>query len=646
MSERDFDELNLDDSARTDQQNTAETAETASGSDPVAQETGTETVGADTHENIAEIQENDQTSDAENDKTVRLEDNDNWQFEASAPAAENDVFSGVDGVEFELPKEEKPAPQQEVSTEIKSHDIVLKKERVSIVLSSLLAVVVVVTLVVLGIGYYTQPNSNEKMNPGNIAMTVGDTDVSVGMYNYYYDNIVYEYTYYANYGYYDLDTSADFSTQYTTDSDGNEISWLDLFEQTAVGRIKTNIMYYEKGLEAGITITDEQQEEIELQLASVRESASSAGQSVNEYVEENFGAYCGIETLRKYLEQYYIAGTYYNQYYITGRPTEEETQAYFDEHQDEYKSCSYALLEMDYDTTDDATRQQSIEKAQSYMSRITDVDSMRALIPTACADLIDQFISAGYFETEDEAVSALSESIEATQARTNIESSFGEDIADWMFDESNAVGSTNYYANEDVGIVYVLLKTSQPFLEETEVYSVRHILVIPGSDDEDSTDSSSSSNDFTDEEWAAALEKAESILDEYNATDKSELSFAKLAEEYSDDTESTSAGSSGLYGGGYEGVSSGDMVSEFEDWAMDDSRRYGDVEIVQSEYGYHIMFFVFRGPEYMYDSQVACFNETALAEIESTETKNGLGMRNADSATPSSSYIATVSTQY
>lgn len=631
MSKKDFDELNLNNQSEADSE----------GADKKTQ-------AADTDAQISEKanSEADALNDAD-EETVRLEDNDNWQFEASAPAAENDVFSGVGGVEFELPKEQRAAENQDVMTQVKSQDIVIKKGRISIVLSSLIAVVIVAALVVLGIRYYTQPNSNEKMNPGNIALTVGDTNVSVGMYNYYYESIVYEYTYYANYGYYDLDTSADFSTQYTTDSDGNEISWLDLFKKITVERIKTNVVYYEKGLEAGITLTDEQKEEIESQLDSVRENASASDQSVNEYIEDTFGAHCGIETLRKYMEQYYIAGTYYNQYHITGRPDEEETQTYFDEHQDEYKSCSYALLEMAYDTTDDSTRQDSIEKAQSYMARITDVDSMRALVPEACADLIDQFISAGYFETEDEAVTALSESIEATQTRTDIESSFGEEIANWMFDESNETGSTNYYANEDVGIVYVLLKTSQPFLEDTQVYSVRHILVIPGSDDEESADNASSeSQEYTEEQWNAALEKAESIVDEYNATDKSELSFAKLAEKYSDDTESTASGTSGLYGGGYEGVALGQMASEFENWAMDDSRKYGDVEIVKTIHGYHIMYFIFRGPEYMYDSQVACFNAAALAEIENTQSENGLGMRNADSATPSSSYIAPANTQY
>lgn len=575
-------------------------------------------------------------------RKISYEQNDNWKFDASAPAAENSVLGGVDGVEFEFDKPEQSAEdslKEEVVTEIKSQNIVLKKEQLSIVLSVILAVVVIAVLVLLGVRYYTVPNSNEKMNPGNVAMTVGDIDVSVGLYNYYYDSVVYEYTYYANYGYYDLDTSTDFSKQYTTDEDGNEVSWLDLFTDTTTKRIKLNTMFYEKGLEAGISLTDEQKEEIESQLDTVKESASSASMSVNEYCEATFGAHCGLETLRKYMEQYYIAGAYYNQYSITERPTEEETNAYFEEHEDDYKSCSYALIEMNYDTTDDTTKQQSIDTAKQYMSQITDVDSMRALIPEACADLIDRFISAGYFDTEDEAITALSESIEATSTRTDVESSFGEGIAEWMFSENNAVGSTTYYVNEDVGVIDVILKTTQPFLEDdNKVYSVRHILVMPES--EDGTKDATGQTEYTDEQWAAAYDKAKKILDEYNAGDKTELSFALLAEKYSDDTESTSAGSSGLYGGAYENITPGSSTENFENWAMDSSRKYGDVDIVKTEYGYHIMFFISYCPDYMYTAQQDCLSQKSLDLLDSTRFKKGIGMKNVNYASPDSDYVA------
>lgn len=589
--------------------------------------------------------------------SVEYETNDNWQFDASAPATENDVV-GENGVEFELPKpkpapakKEEPAPQG-----FEPQGVVIKKETVTAVLSSLIAVVIIAILVVLGVRYYTVPNSNEKMNPGNVVMTVGNTDVSVGMYNFYYQNIVKQYVQYASNGYYDIDLSKDFSTQYTTDDDGNEISWQDRFKENTTELIKKNTIYYQKGIESGITLTDAQKEMIETQLDNIKNAASSANLGVNEYIAQTYGDNCGLETLRKYLEQNYISSVYYYQQQIKLRPSEDELNAYFKENENDYKSCSYAILEAEYDTSSDATKKAAVDNAKAAIAKITDEDSMKALIPEFCSDLISKYISAGYFTDESDAVDAFAGAMDSTSVKSDVESNFGEDIADWMFNTDTAVGSLNYYADENAGVIYIIMKTSQPALDSdsaSKVYSVRHILVIPESGDDDSSSSSSSSTatkKYTEEEWAAALEKANSILNEYNKGDKTELSFAELAEKYTDDTSSTSVNMNNMYGGGIMDTQLGQMVSDFENWAIDSSRKYGDVEIVKSSYGYHIMFFISYCPQYMYDAEnqyiTDLINDDADSAAKTYYEKERIGMRNAEVATPSSSYVTSVTSSY
>lgn len=589
--------------------------------------------------------------------SVEYETNDNWQFDASAPATENDVV-GENGVEFELPKpkpapakKEEPAPQG-----FEPQGVVIKKETVTAVLSSLIAVVIIAIFVVLGVRYYTVPNSNEKMNPGNVVMTVGNTDVSVGMYNFYYQNIVKQYVQYASNGYYDIDLSKDFSTQYTTDDDGNEISWQDRFKENTTELIKKNTIYYQKGIESGITLTDAQKEMIETQLDNIKNAASSANLGVNEYIAQTYGDNCGLETLRKYLEQNYISSVYYYQQQIKLRPSEDELNAYFKENENDYKSCSYAILEAEYDTSSDATKKAAVDNAKAAIAKITDEDSMKALIPEFCSDLISKYISAGYFTNESDAVDAFAGAMDSTSVKSDVESNFGEDIADWMFNTDTAVGSLNYYADENAGVIYIIMKTSQPALDSdsaSKVYSVRHILVIPESGDDDSSSSSSSSTatkKYTEEEWAAALEKANSILDEYNKGDKTELSFAELAEKYTDDTSSTSVNMNNMYGGGIMDTQLGQMVSDFENWAIDSSRKYGDVEIVKSSYGYHIMFFISYCPQYMYDAEnqyiTDLINDDADSAAKTYYEKERIGMRNAEVATPSSSYVTSVTSSY
>ena len=109
--------------------------------------------------------------------------------------------------------------------------------------------------------------------------------------------------------------------------------------------------------------------------------------------------------------------------------------------------------------------------------------------------------------------------------------------------------------------------------------SVRHLLVKP--EDSTSTDS-----------WDAAKEKAEGYLETYKSLGETEDNFGYLALAYSEDSGSKSNG------GLYENIQKGQMVKEFEDWCFDSARKEGDVEIIRTNYGYHLMYFVGVGEDY------------------------------------------------
>ena len=121
-------------------------------------------------------------------------------------------------------------------------------------------------------------------------------------------------------------------------------------------------------------------------------------------------------------------------------------------------------------------------------------------------------------------------------------------------------------------------------LEKTdEVHvDVRHILICP--------ESAEGATTYTDAEWATAKTEADRILNEWLSKTPDEDSFAALAETYSQDPGSASNG------GLYEGVYVGQMLEPFENWCFDASRQHGDYGIVQTTYGYHIMFFVDSTP--------------------------------------------------
>lgn len=160
-------------------------------------------------------------------------------------------------------------------------------------------------------------------------------------------------------------------------------------------------------------------------------------------------------------------------------------------------------------------------------------------------------------------------------------------------------------------VVYVLSPAS---IQDRKTVNVRHILIAP-----ETNDKNTKAKDATDAQWAAAYKKATKILDEFNAGDKKEKSFSKLAEENSTDTGSKDNG------GLYENVVPGQMVNSFSAWCFDSSRKAGDTAIVKSDFGYHIMYFVGTGKltAWQYTAK------TALASADSTSaTENSKRLYN------------------
>ncbi len=575
----------------------------------------------------------------------KYETNDDWKFEAEAPTLNDEIEIGEGNFVVDAPQEPKKE-QNEQQTNNNSGDIVIKRGMFKVAGYVVIGIIIAAVLVFLGIWYYTVPNSDERMNPGNVVLTVEGEQVSVGMYNYYYDYIWSNYETYASYGYYDLDSTQSYETQYTTNDDGEQITWLQRFQDDTIYQIKYLVSYYHAGVEHGITLTEEEEESIEEQLTSIEEAAADEEQSVNDYINEHYAKYCGEETIRKILTMNYIGQRYYYEANIDFAPTAEEAEKYAEENASDYQTCEFAFLELMFDPEDENSREEAVEKAKDYCEKITTLDDLLGYVAEASAEVIDEYVAYGYYEDAESAAEAFREQSVTTDTKSDISSMLGDEIADWLFSADTKIGELNYCLDEEYGYAYVFMKTAEPAFDETEVYSVRHILVIPGEDaDEDETENEDTAEEdeenteekeeYSKEEWETAREKAQSILDEYNAGDKTEVAFAKLAEEFSDDTESTSSGSSGLYGGLYEGTELGAMVSEFEDWAVNESREYGDTGIVESEYGCHIMFFVFDGPQYVYDASTDLRSGNISEFINNSSIKiSNTSLNKADKATP------------
>lgn len=555
-------------------------------------------------EKLTDVNNDSVDSGLEEKDGVKYETSDNWEFDAKAPTLDENLVMENQDYSISFDKVSEPKPTQALDNP-NDNKIVINKEPLKFIPLAIFLAAVIAVVATLGVRYYTVPNGKEGkyMNPASVVATVDGQKISIGMYDYYYASIVSYYEQYASYGYYSLDTTKDYSKQYTTDDDGNKISWQKFFETEALKEVEQITTYYSKALEEGVTLTSAQKKTIEKQISTLKDSASQNDVSLDQYIKANFGTYCSEDTIRIMLEQYYLSANYKGKFKCETKVTDNDVDKYYNDHKNDYKKIEFYYIASPYDATDDNSKNESIKTAERIMAKMKDKKSVIALVPEVYSSYIDSQVKSSMEQdstlTEKKAREEAIKSYESNVVTTvsGSDSPFDDKMNTWLFSDDTKVGSKKYYIDESAGYIYIVLKTSKASVEEDETYTVRHILVAPESGS-NSSSSTSEKTEYTDEQWAAAKKKADSILAKFNKTDKSEYEFAKLAEQYSTDSASTSSGSNDSFGGLYESVTLGQMVPDFEKWSIDDSRKYGDTGIVKSDYGYHIMFFINDCPEY------------------------------------------------
>lgn len=126
-------------------------------------------------------------------------------------------------------------------------------------------------------------------------------------------------------------------------------------------------------------------------------------------------------------------------------------------------------------------------------------------------------------------------------------------------------------------------------------------------------------NDATEKEKKAAYKEAEKIKKEFEKAGGTEEAFIEIVKKYNEDTASTESG------GLYEGITAhSNYVKSFKDWAVDPSRKAGDCAIVETEYGYHIMYYVKNnGPEWKTVILEKLQQEAAEAAFNALVGENG-----------------------
>ena len=383
----------------------------------------------------------------------------------------------------------------------------------------------------------------------------------------------------SSYGY--LDTSKSLKTQQNSLTGSG--TWYDYFMDGAKTSAAQILGLCDAAYEAGMTLTDEEKASIDETISNLETSAKNAGYDANTYLALSMGNPIRVGDVRKCLELSTLAQKYSTEYANSLTYTDDQLAAYCEENPDTFNGIDYLYYTLsaedfaEYDDdgnplTDSDANSAKAKEAADTLAAATSADAFRTALKGILTDLS---------KSEDDITDALSgiERIHVTA------SNLSSDAAD-LFDLS--AGSTLVTPEEDGATSYtVYLVTKTAYRDETKTRSVRHIL-LSSSTYEDST-----TPDAVYAEWEASgftLDK-----------------FLELSEQYNEDTGSASNG------GLYANLAYGDTVADFNAWVYDASRQPGDHGMVETTYGWHILYFVG-------ESDVTGWEATATSALKSSDS--------------------------
>lgn len=416
------------------------------------------------------------------------------------------------------------------------------------------------------------------------AVTIDGHDLTPAMVNYYYREAYQQFSEYASY--LGVDTSKSLSNQYV-DEDKTQ-SWADYLLDAAMTTAASRYAAYDMAMSDGYTVTEADQKVIDESIDTLRLYAASNGvDSVDKYLPMVCGSGCDEESYREYIKVSTVSQNYLASFY-NKEVTEAQVAEEYEANKNLYDGVSYRMIYVASDFFDEGTENVE-EKVKELAESICAASTSEDAFVQACMDSIPESMEEEYSDPDS--------TLHTDASYSDVDAS----CAEWLFSEDRQSGDVTMI--EDVYAYYVLYYIGR----DTHDYllpNVRHILIKV----DDTTDT---------EAMTAAQAKAEFILDAFEATGKTEEEFADFAMDNSDD-------SNAEQGGLYENIYPNQMTANFSDWCFDESRQVGDTGIVETEYGYHVMYFCGYGMKYSDALVESAIRQAAYdAAIEQAKANDG-----------------------
>ncbi len=439
-----------------------------------------------------------------------------------------------------------------------------------------------------------------------------DYKFSLSEYNFYYYNMALSFSqqanqYDTNYGNgtsleylgYDYRKTPDVqeytekmvqSTGYTLEALGNpeNPTWEDVFKQATIEQLIQIKFGVAKAKEANLALNENDINSIESLIKDEQRTATANNYSLNRWLRIQYGNGVNEKLIRTIYEEQYLATKYYETLQKGTLDTidSEQVISRYEENRKDYDITTLRIFGLD-PANENGTEllESDIKKAESRIKAMySEITDEKSFINQAQLDI------KLHADDPDEYNADLATSAKnVTYAKL---AATDEKLAKWAYDSDRKVGDKEIIVT-DKNVYFVVLMLELPH-KDTSITSsdVRHILFqfpkknTDGTSTEKKDENGNTILNVTNETKEETRNKAQKVLDEYKKN-PTEENFISLVKKHTDDAASAETG------GLYENVSSSSsFVSAFKNWAISSKRIVGDTGIVETEYGYHIMYYV------------------------------------------------------
>ena len=504
-------------------------------------------------------------------------------------------------------------PAEENKEEIKKPE--KKKKKGIIIAVALLLVLAIAAAVVIPA---LVRRSDKPIEEENLAVIKSENyTVTPGMlaYVYYHDIYSFKENYDAFAAYLAPSQQApDFSKSlsgqyydYGTTS-GTPRTWHEYFLDQSLTNIKTALCYAEEATARGFEYA-ELNNDIERHINAIVNEAEAVGLSTEELITKLYTDKVSENDIREILRIDLFATAYLEDIKAkkSEQISEDQLEAYKNDHAEDlltvdYYSFTFGELDTEaaYGLSDEqrlAITAQAEADADALVATLNSEKDLDAKIDKF-GEWVGAYLTQANLSSETPKTnSELGADIEAKTSEIKNQRIYNnsDDFAKWAsIDERWAGDAVSIETGAGIYTVYLLTRAAST--DDSPTKNVGQILIT--------VDEYGSDN--------AAMLKAEEILNEYLNGNAGKDSFEEISRKYND------------YGSTfYYNVKEGTMVDEFNDWIFDEVRKEGDTDIVKTEYGYHVMYFVGEGlPAWKAVAIEDILNEEMTAYEESITDKH------------------------